>query len=323
MDRKTAYRNQMPYETDFMLGQRYAYEALGIALLHIFGPSTVVGGLAAAPTSPASLSVTVGPGAIYSFEPLEPTDWGKLVGTGGLDADTNPDHKVLKQGLLRDTQTFTITPPATSGHSQVFLIQAQFQSADDIEQPAQFYNVSNPNAPIVDDVSQDRRDKCNLGIKAGTSATTGTQTVPAADAGWFPLWNITVANGASTITAPNIVQNAGAPLIDLGSGGGGGGTGLRAWAQVAASASYTAVTGDRLVVGQGATVTLPASPAFGDQVDVIGDFSTGSATVARNGKTIGTIGGVKQASNLTLNEDNLGARLVYVGGDHWHVDRGD
>lgn len=323
MDRKTAYRDQMPFETDFLLAQRYAYEALGVFALHLLGPGTVFGGMAAAPTSPASLSFTVGPGAVYKLEPLEPTDWGKLLGTGGLDADTDPDHQILKQGLHRDTQTFEITPPATSGHSQVFLVQAMFQSADDAELPAQFYNTANPNAPIAADVSQDRRDKAILSIKAGTSAATGDQTVPAADAGWIPLWNVTVENGATTITAPNIVANAGAPTIDVGSGGGGGGTGLRAWAQVAAAGSYSAVTGDRLVVGQGATVTLPAAPAFGDQVDVIGDFSTGVATVARNGKTIGSIGGVKQASNLTLNEDNLGARLVYVGGDHWHVDRGD
>jgi hypothetical protein len=40
-----------------------------------------------------------------------------------------------------------------------------------------------------------------LQVKAGIAATTGTQTTPAADAGWTGLFVVTVANDATTITS--------------------------------------------------------------------------------------------------------------------------
>lgn len=322
MDLRTNYRNQMPTEEDFLRAQQYAFEALGLLARDILGSGTVVGGLSATPTAPASMNVNVGPGRIYKIEPLNGTDWGVYLGTGGIAADTAADHQILKQGLLRDTQQFALTAPVTVGHSIVYLIQATFQTADDAAEDTTFYNSASPTVPLHEDTSQDRRDKCVLGLKAGVSATTGTQTTPAADAGYVPVWAITVAYGATTVTAPDIAQAAGAPVIDIG-GGGGGGSGLTPWVEVPSAAA--AVTGGRYILAQGATLTLPASPAVGDEIQVIGDYVGGSATVARNGKKIGKIAGVAQATDLILNEDNAGARLVYVGGADtlWHVDRGD
>ena len=184
---------------------------------------------------------------------------------------------------------------------------------------SQFYNTDNPNAPITAVVSPSRLDKCVVQVKAGTPATTGSQVAPTVDAGWIPLWAVTVANGATTITAGNIVAAAGAPAIAIG-GGGGGGTGQAAWQAVTSAYNINAAAKDRLIAdtsGGAFTVTLPASPAFGDECWIMGSFGTNNLTIARNGKTI-----VGVAADFTLNKDNLLVHLVYGGSNNWRVGNG-
>ena len=83
------------------------------------------------------------------------------------------------------------------------------------------------------------------------------------------------------------------------------------------SANYTAVAGDRLFVdtGNGAfTITLPASPAAGDQVtfiDLSGTFDSNNLTVARNGQDIMNI-----AQDLTVDLKNAAFALVYTGSNN-------
>lgn len=314
MDLQNAYRDQIPFETDFLWAQLNSYRALGLLIRGLIGTDTQIAGLPCAPTSPASMSVVVGPGEIYKWEAFLTDDLGRILGTGGVEADTNPDHFIMKQGVLLDSQTFAITAPATSGQSQKFLIQATFQEADDPPEPSQFYNTQSPSAPITQDVSLARRDKCVLAMKAGVAAATGSETAPAADAGYVPVWVITVANGATTITAPNIAQAVGAPLIDVGGGGGGGGGSLPPWTVV--SAAYTAAPGDRLlpnVSGGTFTITLPAAPAAGTEVWIKGSFASTNLTVGRNGQTING-----SATNLTLDKNNITTILVFDGST-WRV----
>lgn len=313
MDRRTLYRDQLPTETDFELLERYAYEALGLFAMDVLGSNTVFGGLACEPTSPASLQVTVGPGRIYSLAALEPTDWGKTNGTGGLDADTQADHFIVKQGILRNTQSFTLTPPATSGQSQVYLIEAQFSEADDTAIATQFYNTSNPNAPITNNVSLNRLDKCLLQLKAGVAAATGSQIEPTADAGWIPVWAITVTYGQTQITNSNIAAATGAPTINIG-GGGGGGSALHNWTVV--TANYSAVDKDRLICEPSAafTITLPAAPQAGvTEIWIKGNFATNNVTVSGNGHSWAGF-----TDPLVLNKDYLDIRIVFDG-SNWRI----
>lgn len=316
MDRITAYRGEIAYEGDLLGAQRYAYEALGMFALDVLGASTVVARLPCTPTSPASFNVKVGPGSIYKLSSLEATDWGKLAGTGGLDADTTADHQPLKQGLLRDTQTFAITPPGTSGQSQVYLIQAQFQEADDTAIPTQFYNTANPNAPITNDVSPARRDKCVLSLKAGTAATTGTQTCPAADAGWVPVWAVTVVNGAASINSGNIATAPSAPFVTVGAGG--GAPAPTNWQMV--TGAYTASPGDKLHVKPATsfTINLPAAPvAEATVVQVKGHFAAHTVTLNGNGHNF-DFGTATAAATYDLNADLLQI-LALFDGTNWVV----
>lgn len=174
----------------------------------LLGVGTQVFGAAVGPTTPtATLAVFVGPGRIYSMAALEPSAWSSLA------ADAT---QILKQGIL-DSAGATIACPVlgTSGQSVNYLIEGQYQENDINPQVLSYWNASNPQLPFSGagnlGVAQPtiRAGQLIVRAKAGTPATTGSQTTPAADAGWTAIASVTVAFGATTITSGNITQLAG------------------------------------------------------------------------------------------------------------------
>lgn len=320
MDRQIFYRQQALPSAFLLQDAQWAMEDLGAFMLDVLGSSTAVARLPCTPTSPASLAVKVGPGSIYSFQSLESSPIGaRLDGTGGLAADTNTDHKILKRGALRDTQTFSLTVPPTAGQSMVYLIEAQFQEANDAGADLQFYNTLNPNAAIVENLSPARRNKCVLQLKAGAAATTGTQTQPATDAGWVPVWAITVNHSDTSIGTGAIVAASGSPFVSVGSGGGSSTT--TNWTTV--NAAYTAASGDKLVADTtsiGAfTVSCPAAPVSDSTAFRIkGNFSAHNLTIDGNGHQFdgGPVYGL--SSTYTLNQDGVDVTILFDG-THWRV----
>lgn len=73
------------------------------------------------------------------------------------------------------------------------------------------------------------------------------------------------------------------------------------------ASSFTAASNNGyLITGDSVVVTLPASPADNDYVDIAsGDYVTG-CSVARNGKTI-----MGLSENMTVDASNFSFRLVY------------
>jgi hypothetical protein len=210
MDRPIVYDGALPQTTDILnLGKMgmVGHAFLARALL---GGSTAVHGLACNPTSPASLQVTIGAGSIYALDEVDATAYGDL----GTDTNT-----ILKQGILYNPTTLTITPPSTSGYSQVFLVQAILQDIDAGSEVLSYYNATNPAQPFSgpdnDGQSQytTRTVACTIALKAGAAAATGTQTTPTPDAGYVGLYAITVANGQATVTSANIATLATAPFF--------------------------------------------------------------------------------------------------------------
>lgn len=106
-------------------------------------------------------------------------------------------------------------------------------------------------------------------------------------------------------------------LVALG-GGGGGGSGLGFALLEAKTANFNAVAYhayDCNTVASGFTGTLPAAPVYGDAIKFIGNFSANNLTIGRNGNSIAGV-----AANLTLNLDNIGPILYWVGGSiGWRV----
>jgi len=211
VDRQMVYPGAIPQDTDFLNTNKNVMVGLGYLMQAILGTSTAVDGLACTPTGPATLTVNVATGSIYSLAQIDATAYGSL------PSDTV--NQIVKQGIVIGTTNFACPAPSTSGQSVVYLIQAAYQDVDGGSTVLPYYNSSNPSVPysgpgnLGTSQSTVRKGVCVLAVKTGVAATTGTQATPAPDAGYTGLWAITVANGQSTITSGNIAQLATAPFI--------------------------------------------------------------------------------------------------------------
>ncbi|UGY23706.1 hypothetical protein HU675_0038135 [Bradyrhizobium septentrionale] len=211
MDRAIVYTGALPQTTDVLNTNKFMMQALAYGMRAILGTNTYVDGLVCLPTSPTpDLHVSVGVGSIYAQDPTDASAYGDL----GVDNTT-----IYKQGILQSAQQLTITPPGTSGFSQVYLVQAILQDVDAGAQVLSYFNAANPSAPFSGPANAGssnftiRQVKCVVALKAGLSAATGTQATPSPDAGFTGLYAITVANGATQITSANIVALVSAPFI--------------------------------------------------------------------------------------------------------------
>ena len=209
--RRIVYPGAIPQDLDILYTNRDMMVGLGFLAQAVLGNGPQADGLSCIPTTPASLSVLVGPGSIYSLQNLEATAYGSLV------ADTT--NQIVKQGIVQGNTSIALTPPVTTGQSVVYLIQAQYQDQDAGSMVLPYYNAANPAVPFSGPANSGtpqftyRKGVCVLSLKAGTAATTGSQVAPTPDAGYVGLWTITVANGATTIVSGNIAQASGAPFI--------------------------------------------------------------------------------------------------------------
>lgn len=211
MDRPVIYTSEQGRSTDFLFGMRAAMVGLSKLSEAMLGTGTLVVGLGVTPTGPASLTVNVAPGQIYSLQSVDATAYGALA------ADTT--DQVVKQGLLMATQNLSCPAPGTAGFSINYLIQATYQDQDLNNVVLPYFNSANPSQPLNGQNNTgaaqptERHGVCVVAVKAGAAATTGTQTTPAPDAGYVGLAVVTVANGQATITAPNIAVYSAVPQV--------------------------------------------------------------------------------------------------------------
>jgi hypothetical protein len=210
MDRTIVYPGAIPLDTDLLTIQRNAMVSLGALAAMALGSGTIVDGLACTPTSPASLVVQVGGGAITQLSTVDQNAFGSL------PADLSP---LVKIGVSLQTQSFTLTAPTTSGQSINYLIQATLQEADVSPVVLPYYNASNPaqpySGPTNSGVAQNtkRVQVVQLQMKVGAAAPSGAQATPPVDTGWVGLYVITVNYGQTQIGLSNIVQLQTAPFV--------------------------------------------------------------------------------------------------------------
>ena len=204
MHRPLIATGETPRSADFLFASRAAYVGLAKLAAAVLGTSTIVNGLPCTPGT--GLAVSIGPGEIYSLLALDTAAYGTL------PADA---HNVLKQGVLGDPAALGTPAPTTPGQSVVYLIEAQLQETDGGAQNVPFYNSANPTVPNYAGINTIRFDKLALQVKAGAPATTGQQVAPSVDAGWTPLYTVTVGYGATFITQSNIAVAQGAPFLTL------------------------------------------------------------------------------------------------------------
>jgi Na+-translocating ferredoxin:NAD+ oxidoreductase RnfG subunit len=211
MHRQTVYPGQILPETTLLNMTKDSMIGMAKLAAAVLGTSTMVNGLACGPTAPASMQVAVAAGEIYSLQNVDGTAFSSLA------ADTT--HQILKQGLSMDAVTLSCPSPATAGQSINYLVQATYQDVDANPTVLPYYNASNPaqaySGPANSGTSQAtvRQGLCQVAVKVGVAATSGTQVTPAPDPGYIGLYVVTVANGASTITGANISTYSGAPFL--------------------------------------------------------------------------------------------------------------
>lgn len=211
MDRTLVYPGSIPLDTDILSVNRNAMIALGYLAQAILGSTPVVDGLVCGPTSPASLSVSIGPGSISQMTIVDVNAYGSLA------ADTT--DPLLKIGINVAPVSFTLTAPANSGQSTNHLIEAAFQESDVNPVILPYYNASAPTQPFSGPgnsgtaQSTSRTQTVQLQLKVGAPALSGTQATPPVDTGWIGLYVITVSYGQTAITADDITTLPTAPFI--------------------------------------------------------------------------------------------------------------
>jgi hypothetical protein len=201
VDRIEVYPQQILTDAEVLQTEKNALVGLGHLARAVLGTGPVVAGLACAPTSPASMSVTVGTGSIYALGTLDSTAYGSL----GMDSS-----QIVKQGINSTVQTLACPAPVTTGQSIVYLIEAAYLDNDTNNAVLTYFNSTNPAMPFTgpgntgSSQPTTRQGLCSIQVVAGTPATTGSQTTPAASSGYTGIYTVTVAYGATTIISGNI-----------------------------------------------------------------------------------------------------------------------
>lgn len=301
MDRRTAYAGALGASQDILYAGRHAMVGLGYALQDLMGASGVqIFGSACGPTTPtASLAVVMAPGRIYApAQPLEATAWSSLA------ADTT--DTLTKQGINLTSTTLTgFVAPGTAGQSINYLIEGQYQDVDQDNAVIAYFNASNPAVPFSGPGNagttqpRTRHGALAYQVKAGTAATTGSQTTPAADSGWTPMYVVTVANGQSTIVSGNIAAHPSMPQ----NSGNFNVTYVGGTTAPTANATYT-------IAGRVVMMTIPGlsavSNSTGFSLSGVPSFlQTGSLPVlpcfcADNGTYAGAIAQIGSGSSITF-----------------------
>ena len=211
MNRQIVWPGAIPLETDLLYTNRHMMVGLGRLIMDILGASTLASGLACSPTTPASMSVGIGAGALYALDNIDNTAYSSL--------PANTTDQIMKQGILLGSanKQLTMTAPTTAGQSVIYLIQAAFSEVDGGSTVLPYYNPSNPAVAYSGPGNSGapsftmRQDTVNVNAKAGVAAS--SPAPPSADTGFVPLYYVTIAFGATTITAGNISVAPGAPFI--------------------------------------------------------------------------------------------------------------
>lgn len=211
MDRQIVYPGQIPLETDLLNTNKFAMTGLAKFAMAVLGTETCLYGLHCMPMSPASMQVIISPGQIYSMQNVDNTSYSSL------PADTS--QAILKQGLLIEAVTLTLTAPVMAGHSISYLIQVAYEDVDSGETVLPYYNAANPSVaysgPGNSGKAQPgiRAGVCRVAVKSGISAPTGSQVTPQPDVGFVGAWAVTVTCGISAITAADIIMAPNAPFL--------------------------------------------------------------------------------------------------------------
>lgn len=215
MDRPIFYALQQVRTFDWLTAFREMLYGFGLSVEHLLGSTgTVVSGLSATPSSGLTIAFTAG--GIYQAATLDTTAYS----TVGTDS-----RVVMQQGVCAAQTVTLVTSGLSSGQSQYALVQAAYNSVDEIpsDDPnsgiIEYYNADDavhslvgPNGSGTAEATR-RSGKCTLSVKYGTAATSGAEVAPSADAGYTPLYLIDLSYGQTSLTSSQIKTHTSAPFL--------------------------------------------------------------------------------------------------------------
>ena len=204
----------VPAVEDLLFGFQAAMEAIGYAFETVLGYGPAIYGCACQPTSPASMQVQIGRGVVTALLEVDAAGYGVLPPNTDaiLKAAFNP-------GPLNIPGGSAFAAPGGAGTSVAYLIQAGVSETDGTPLVLSYYNANNPtqaySGPNNSGAAQNTRriQTVNFQVKAGAPATSGSQTAPAPDAGFSPLYIVTIPNGTTAIIPAMISVHPQAPII--------------------------------------------------------------------------------------------------------------
>lgn len=325
MDRNMVYPGAIPLDTDVLTVERSILVAIGALAQATLGVTTCFNGFACTQQAAPNLSVLVSPGSALSLQVVDANPFGSLA------ANAAP---LVKMGVLLTSTTLNTPAPITSGQSINYLVEASYQETDTTSVVLPYYNSANPAVPFSGPANSgtpqntQRLETVSVQIKAGTPATTGTQTTPAADGGYTGLYVVTVAFGATTVLNANITQLTTAPLIDGAQVGRGVQQGRLLNVQTfVASGTYTPTPGMQTVIFEvqgggasgGGTTATGAGAAAAAGGGSAGAYAKGRFTAAAVGAsqvvTVGaSVTGTAGASGTNGNLSSVGSLISAPGG---------
>jgi len=310
MDRITTYIQALGRSTDFLQAQQNAMIGLAWEAMATLGSQTAVDGFGLVPTTPASLVANLAPGAIYQLANLEATTWSSL--------PANTGTSIVKQGLMQAVDPITFTPPAGAGYSQSFLVEAQYADLDTTPTLLPYYNSSNSAQPYQgpnnSGISQNTARLGIVAIQVKTGiAIAGTPVAPTPDPGWVGLYVVTLANGATTVTAGNIATYSLAPFVPVKLPGVPSGVQSGAWVYGAASGTnaYAATLFS--------TAAYPFALTTGMQILVYFANANTTSTPTLNANGTGARSIVKQGGGAPSASDISGWVPLVFDGTNWRL----
>ncbi len=213
MDRPIIYPLSVPDVTNLLYGWQRTMVALSKLASTVLGPSPTGAWLDGFNlTTPGSLAIQVAPGQVYVRTSVDANSYGVL----------NPDtNQILRQFLLDQYSTFTLTAPTQSGTSITYLVQIGYETVDADAQVLQYFDVSDPNiafgGPNNSGQAQPtvRQDTCTITLISGAPGPTGSQQQPALSGNGVGGFYVTVAYGQTALSSSDVTTVNASPFVNL------------------------------------------------------------------------------------------------------------
>tara|TARA_Y100000004_G_scaffold46920_1_gene51604 strand:- start:10 stop:1014 length:1005 start_codon:yes stop_codon:yes gene_type:complete len=253
----------------------------------------------------------------------------KLTGTLAANRTvTMPDSAervfIVEDATTRSSSHYTLTVKTVSGTGVAIPVGAKvvlYSDGTNISSGPMtkgYYTVTSAYTAVAGDQVMANTTSSAITITLPASPSTGDEVTIIDARGTFATNNLTIGRNGQPIESSAtddvlITNGQAATLVYVDSTRGWAYKGPKTRGYTTVTGAFTAIAGDQVLANTTSSafgVTLPASPAVGDEVTIIdarGTFATNNLTVGRNGQPINT-----GTSDLVLSTNGQAITLVYV-----------